>query len=89
LYRARPRGLFENAADTPALVLRERTRFDNLHAIAFLALTAFVVRHEFRAAAHALAVQLVLDHAIDLDQHGLGHLGGDHGPFAPFNSLPH
>src|SRR5260370_24672980 len=87
--RALPRGLFENAADAPALVLRERTRLDNLHAIAFLALAARVVRHKFRAAAHALAVEGMLDHAIDLDHHGLGHLGRDHGALAPFNSLAH
>src|SRR5208282_1339244 len=73
-HRALPRGLFENAADAPALVLGERTRLDNLHAIAFLALAAFVVRHEAGAAAHALAVEGVLDHAVDPDHDSFSHL---------------
>src|SRR5208283_1257565 len=87
--RALPRGLFEYAADAPALVFGERTRLDNLHAVAFLALAALVMRHEAGAAAHALAVERMLDHAVHPDHDGLGHFGGDHSALAPFNSLAH
>src|SRR5579872_6594646 len=63
--------------------------FDDRDAIALGALALLVMRHEAAPLFGPFAVDRMLDEAVDLDHHGFGHLGGDHRPLAPFDSLTH
>src|ERR1022692_779621 len=83
------RGLGDDAADAPSLIFRERLRLDDHYPIAFATRALFVMRHETPPLLHALSINRMLHQAIHLDHHGFRHLGGNHGSFAPFNSLPH
>src|SRR5208283_468560 len=68
---------------------REWARLDNHHSITFMAFRALVMRHIPLTPTQPLAVELVLDQTLDLNHHGLGHLGRYDRTFAPLDPLPH
>src|SRR6188508_1347515 len=64
----------------PVLGLAERTALGDAHQVAFLA-AQLVVRVHLGGAAQVLAVQAMLDLALDQHRHRLLHLVADHAPF--------
>src|SRR5512142_3155278 len=71
------RRLLEDLGHAPALVLGHRARLDHPDAVADLALLLLVVSLVLLGLHHDLAVLPVRDAALDLDDHGLGHLVRD------------
>src|SRR4051812_34592477 len=77
-------GLDEDLRHAPALLLRHRARLDDADLVARLGRLVLVVALVLLLLGHVLAVLAVLHAALDLDDHGLGHPGREHGPDAGF-----
>src|SRR5262249_26882067 len=72
----------EDRLDRPALVARQRSRLDETHAVADLALVLLVVRLVALPLLQELVVLLVADEALDDDDDRLVHLVRHHEAFA-------
>src|SRR6056297_1193449 len=70
-------GALDDFHHLPALVLRERTALGNTNGIAFVAVVCFIVRMHLARTANVLAVQRVLDQALQAHGDRLVHLVAD------------